>query len=118
MSTPWLYIGLILVIAAALPVAPIVLTWILGPRRPDPIKNSTYECGIETVGETWVQFKVQYYIFALAFVVFDAETVFLLPFAAAFDRLTLWAVGEAVLFIFILAAGLIYAWSKGALEWA
>jgi len=118
MSTDWMYIGLVLIIGAALPVAPIVLTWILGPRRGDPIKNSAYECGIETVGETWVQFKAQYYIFALAFVVFDAETVFLFPFAVAFGRVDIWAVVEAVIFILILAAGLIYAWRKGALEWS
>ena len=114
----WTYVGLILIIAAALPVAPIVLTWVLGPRRPNAIKNSAYECGIETVGETWVQFKAQYYLFGLAFVVFDAETVFLFPFAAAFDRVDLFAVLEAALFILILAAGLVYAWRKGALEWA
>ena len=118
MLTDWTYIGLILIIGTALPVAPIALTWILGPRRPNAIKNSAYECGIETVGETWIQFKVQYYIFALAFVVFDAETVFLLPFAAAFGRVDIWAVMEAVIFILILAAGLIYAWRNGALEWA
>ena len=117
MLTDWTYIGLILIIGAALPVAPIVLTWVLGPRRPNAIKNSAYECGVESVGETWIQFKVQYYIFALAFVVFDAETVFLLPFAAAYGRVDIWAVAEAVLFILILAAGLIYAWRKGALEW-
>jgi NADH-quinone oxidoreductase subunit A len=116
--TAWTYIGLILLVAAALPVAPIVLTWILGPRRPNPIKNSAYECGVETVGQTWVQFKAQYYIFALAFVVFDAETVFLFPFAAAFNRVGVWAAVEAALFILILAAGLLYAWRKGALEWA
>jgi NADH:ubiquinone oxidoreductase subunit 3 (subunit A) len=118
MYTDWIYIGLILIIGAALPAAPIVLTWILGPRRPDAIKNSAYECGMETVGETWVQFKVQYYLFALAFVVFDAETVFLFPFAAAYGRVDIWAVAEAVLFILILTAGLLYAWRKGALEWA
>ncbi len=117
MLNAWVYIGLLLLIAAALPVAPIVLTWILGPRHPNAAKNSTYECGIETVGETWVQFKVQYYVFALGFVVFDVETVFLFPFAAAFDRLDVWAVGEAVVFILLLAVGLVYAWRKGALEW-
>jgi NADH:ubiquinone oxidoreductase subunit 3 (subunit A) len=118
MSTDWMYVGLILIIGAALPVAPIVLTWILGPRRANVVKNSAYECGIETVGETWIQFKAQYYIFALAFVVFDAETVFLFPFAVAFGQVNIWAVLEAVLFILILAAGLIYAWRKGALEFA
>ena len=117
MSTPWLYIGLILVIAAALPVAPIVLTWILGPRRPNAIKNSTYECGIETVGETWVQFKVQYYVFALTFLVFDVELVFLFPWAVAFGQMPLVGVLAGVVFIAILFVELMAAWRKGVLEW-
>ena len=118
MLIDWTFIGLTLLISALLPLAPIALTWIMGPRRSNPIKDSAYECGVETVGETWIQFKVQYYIFALAFVVFDAETVFLFPFAAAYNLVNIWAVVEAVIFIIILAAGLLYAWRKGALEWA
>lgn len=118
MLNAWIYVGLLMLIAGLLPLAPIVLTWILGPHHANAAKNSTYECGIETVGETWVQFKVQYYVFALGFVVFDAETVFLFPFAAAFDRVDVWAVGEAIIFILILAGGLVYAWRKGALEWS
>ncbi len=116
--TEWTFIGLFLVLAALLPTAPIVIqSLILGPKKNNPVKNSPYECGIETVGETWVQFKVQYYIFALVFVIFDVETIFLFPFAVAFDQVTLFAVFEVVLFILILAGGLIYAWRKGALEW-
>ncbi|MCA9935497.1 MAG: NADH-quinone oxidoreductase subunit A, partial [Anaerolineales bacterium] len=82
-----------------------------------PIKQDTYECGIETVGNSWIQFKVQYYIYALVFVIFDIESVFLFPIAAAYGQLTLFAVGAAVLFIFLLADGLVYAWSRGVLEW-
>ena len=63
----WLYIGLFLVIALALPAAAILISYILGPKKPDAIKRSVYECGIETVGDTWVQFKAQYYIFGLVF---------------------------------------------------
>jgi NADH-quinone oxidoreductase subunit A len=70
------------------------------------------------VGDTWVQFKVQYYIFALVFVVFDVETIFLFPFAVAYGQVSLFAVLEVVFFILILAGGLFYAWRKGALEWA
>jgi NADH:ubiquinone oxidoreductase subunit 3 (subunit A) len=72
---------------------------------------------METVGETWVQFKAQYYVFGLIFLVFDVETVFLYPWAVAFKLVTLYGVLEAVLFILILAVGLVYAWRKGALEW-
>jgi NADH:ubiquinone oxidoreductase subunit 3 (subunit A) len=72
---------------------------------------------METIGDTWVQFKAHYYIYALVFVIFDVETVFLFPWAVAFDQLPLFAVLEGVLFIGILAGGLIYAWRKGVLEW-
>jgi NADH-quinone oxidoreductase subunit A len=104
---------------AIFPGAPIVInSLILGPKKSNPVKNSVYECGIETVGDTWVQFKVQYYIFALVFVVFDVETIFLFPFAVAYEQVGLFAVAEVVFFILILAGGLLYAWRKGALEWA
>jgi NADH:ubiquinone oxidoreductase subunit 3 (subunit A) len=113
----WLYIGVFMAVAAFLPAAAITLAGILGPRKPNKLKDTTYECGIETVGETWVQFKVQYYIFGLIFLIFDVETVFLFPWAVAYNQLTLFGVGEAVLFILILLGGLIYAWRKGEPEW-
>jgi NADH:ubiquinone oxidoreductase subunit 3 (subunit A) len=114
--TAWVYIGIFLMIALALPAAAIFISWLLSPKKPDAIKRSTYECGIETVGDTWVQFKAQYYIFGLVFLIFDVESVFLYPWAAAYNQLTLFMVLEA-LFILILVAGLLYAWRKGALEW-
>ncbi len=110
-------IGVFLVIALGLPVVGLVFAWVLRPKKPNAIKNSTYECGIETIGDTWVQFKAQYYLFALIFVVFDVEAVFLFPWAVAFNALGLYALVEMVLFIGILVAGLLYAWRKGALEW-
>ena len=117
MLKDWLYIGLFLIVAPALPAVAIFLAGLLGPRKPNKIKNQTYECGMETVGETWVQFKAQYYVFALIFLVFDVETVFLYPWAVAFGQVTLFGVVEALIFIGILAGGLLYAWRKGALEW-
>jgi NADH:ubiquinone oxidoreductase subunit 3 (subunit A) len=90
----------------------------LAPHKPNTIKLETYECGMETVGPTWVQFKIQYYIYALVFLIFDIETVFLFPWAVAFDAIPLFAVFEGVLFILILVGGLLYAWRKGALEWS
>ena len=117
MLSDWLYIGLFLLLAPALPAVAIFLAGLLAPRKPNKIKNEAYECGIETVGETWVQFKAQYYVFGLIFLVFDVETVLLYPWAVAFNVVTIYGVLEAVLFILILAAGLIYAWRKGALEW-
>jgi NADH:ubiquinone oxidoreductase subunit 3 (subunit A) len=116
-NEPWLFIGIFLVLAPILPAVALLIPRVIAPKKPNVIKSQTYECGIETVGDTWVQFKIQYYIFALIFLVFDVETVFLYPWAAAFNQLTLFAVLEGVLFILILVLGLIYAWRKGALEW-
>ena len=87
------------------------------PADAGMIVKRSAELGIETVGNSWVQFHVQYYIFALVFLIFDVETVFLYPWAVAFDQLPLFAVLEGVLFILILVTGLVYAWRKGVLEW-
>jgi NADH:ubiquinone oxidoreductase subunit 3 (subunit A) len=91
---------------------------LLGPKKPSLMKGTTYECGIETVGESWVQFKAQYYIFALVFLVFDVETVFLFPWAVKIGQLGMFAVIEGIIFILILIVGLVYTWRKGMLEWA
>ncbi|MDD2695037.1 MAG: NADH-quinone oxidoreductase subunit A [Anaerolineales bacterium] len=117
MLNEWLFIGIIFVLAPIFPIAALLIPQIIAPRKPDPLKNQTYECGIETVGESWVQFKAQYYIFALIFLVFDVELVFLFPWAVAYHQLPLFAVIEGILFILVLVAGLVYAWRKGALEW-
>ena len=117
LSNQWLYIGIFLVLAPIFPALSLIVPRLVAPKKPNSIKVQTYECGIETVGETWIQFKIQYYIFALVFLIFDVETVFLYPWAAAFDLLPLFAVLEGVLFILILVGGLLYAWRKGALEW-
>lgn len=117
MQTEWLYIGLFLILGIIVPVVPLVISRLVAPRKPNPIKLSTYECGIETVGESWIQFKAQYYIFALVFLVFDVEVVFLFPWALALDKLPLFAVIEGIIFILILIIGYVYAWRKGMLEW-
>jgi NADH:ubiquinone oxidoreductase subunit 3 (subunit A) len=113
----WTFIALLFIISLMLPAVPIIAGRILGPRKPNPLKNSTYECGVETVGDTWVQFKVQYYIFALVFLIFDIEVVFLYPWAVAYNHLPLFGVVAGIVFIVTLAEALIYAWRKGALEW-
>ena len=117
MRNEWLYIGIFLIIGVIVPIVPLVFSRLVAPRKPNPIKQSTYECGIETVGDSWVQFKAQYYIFALVFLVFDVETVFLFPWALSIRQLPLFVVMEGVLFISILVAGLVYAWRKGMIEW-
>jgi NADH-quinone oxidoreductase subunit A len=117
MQTNWLYIGIFFVVGIIVPIVPLVFSRLVAPRKPNPIKESTYECGIETVGDSWVQFKAQYYIYALIFLVFDVETVFLFPWALSLKQLPLFVVLEGVLFITILVTGLVYAWRRGMLEW-
>jgi NADH:ubiquinone oxidoreductase subunit 3 (subunit A) len=111
------FIGVLLVVSTALAILALAAAWLLRPKRPNSIKSDTYECGMETVGTSWVQFRVQYYIYALVFVVFDVEAVFLFPVAAAFNQLQLYMVLEMVVFIIILAGALLYIWRKGVLEW-
>ncbi len=111
------FIGAFVLVASGLPGLALVLAWALRPKKPNPIKSSTYECGIQTYGDTWVQFKAQYYVYALVFVLFDVETVFLFPWAMVYNQLPLFAIVEMLVFIAILAGALIYAWRKGDLEW-
>jgi NADH:ubiquinone oxidoreductase subunit 3 (subunit A) len=113
----WLFVGVFLVLAPIFPAAALLIPKIVAPKKPNRIKQQTYECGVETIGDAWVQFRVQYYIFALIFLIFDVETVFLFPWAVAFDQLPLFAVIEGIIFILILVAGLLWAWRKGVLTW-
>lgn len=117
MQSEWLYIGLFILIGIIVPLVPLGIAKLISPRKANPIKQSTYECGIETVGESWAQFKAQYYIFALVFLLFDVETVFLFPWALSLNEFPLFVVLEGILFIGILFAGLVYSWRKGLLEW-
>lgn len=89
----------------------------LRPKKPNAMKLDTYECGMTTVGDTWVQFRVQYYIFALIFVLFDVEAILLFPIAVAYNALGLFAIVETVLFILFLLGAVLYAWRKGVLTW-
>ena len=109
-------VGLILLIGL-LAIVTLIVAWALRPKKPNPAKQETYESGIETIGDTWVQFKAQYYIYAIAFVVFDVEAIFLFPFAVALRQLPLVSIIWATVFIVLLFDGLLYAWRKGALHW-
>ncbi len=91
---------------------------LMAPHRPLPEKLTTYECGIDPVGEGWSQSQVRYYIYGFLFVIFDVESVFLFPWARVFEGLGWTAVVEMGIFIGILAVGLLYAWRKGVLRWA
>ena len=107
-----------LVIAAAVPVLALVANKLLSPSSRAGERQFTYESGMEPIGGAWIQFNIRYYMFALVFVIFDVETVFLYPWAVAFHRLGLLAFIEALIFISILVLALAYAWRKGALEWS
>jgi NADH-quinone oxidoreductase subunit A len=95
----------------------LILVEFITPKSYAPEKFDPYECGIPTKGTTWLQFNVGYYLFAILFLVFDAETVFLFPWAVVMKELGMIAFTEVVLFIFILGLGLAYAWKKHALIW-
>ena len=112
------FVGILVVVASLLPIVGLGIASLIRPKKPNPVKQSTYECGIESIGDAWVQFRAQYYIYALVFVVFDIEAVFLLPWAVAYNQLPLYALLEAVLFILILVLALVYTWRKGALRWS
>jgi len=111
------FIALFAIAAILFPFAAFGMAYLLRPKRPSPEKSVTYESGMLTQGETWVRFRAQYYIYALVFVLFDVETIFLYPWAAAYHRLGLFALLEGFVFIAILTAGLVYAWAKGDLRW-
>jgi NADH-quinone oxidoreductase subunit A len=102
----------------ALVVAAILAARIIAPRRPIPEKLTTYECGIDPVGEGWSQTQIRYYIYAFLFVIFDVESVFLFPWAVVVEQIGVIALVEMGIFIAILALGLLYAWRKGVLRWA
>lgn len=119
------YIGLFLLVAilftVSMPLIPLTLRFFgLVRHKPNPIKSSTYECGMETVGRSWVQFNFRYYFYALLFVAFDILTIFLYPWAVSLkaDHSTaIFGLVAVVIFLFILSIGYIYAWKKGFLEW-
>ena len=113
----YLLVAVMAIIAVAFAVSPLVIARVLSPRKPGSEKQAIFECGLESKGDPWVQFKVQYYIYALAFVIFDIEVVFLYPWAVAFTDLGLGGFLAMAVFILILAESLIYLWLKGVLSW-
>ena len=113
----YLFIGVFILFALVFPLLPILLAKVVAPKKPSPTKNASYECGLEAEGDPWIQFRIQYYIYALIFVIFDVETIFIYPWAVSFKQLGLFAFIEMILFIAILSVGLVYAWRKKVLRW-
>ena len=102
---------------AILVAAAVGVGWLLRPSRPSAAKASPYECGIDPVGSGWAQTHIRYYIFALLFLIFDVEAVYIFPWAVRLESLGAFALVEMIIFIAILLAGLVYAVRKGVLKW-
>jgi NADH:ubiquinone oxidoreductase subunit 3 (subunit A) len=118
---PWATIVVLLVAAFVFGGIPLSMAWLwarlFSPAKPGPQKNATYECGLEAKGDAWIQLNVSYYLYAIVFLIFDVEAVFLLPFAAAFSGLSLAACLAMLVFLLLLVEGLIWACQKGVLTW-
>jgi len=106
-----------LVVAIAFLVVNLLVWKVIRPSWFSEEKLTTYECGENPVGSAWIQFNIRFYVFALIFIIFDVEAVFLLPWAVVFRQLGLLAYAEGLVFIAILVVALAYVWSKGDLEW-
>lgn len=119
--SPALFVLVLAAGAVGFALAPLALAWIwakkYSPRKPGPDKNAIYECGLESKGDAWVQFKSAYYLYAIIFLIFDVEAIFLLPFAVAFTGLGLGAWIAMLVFLLLLVEGLAWAWQKGVLTW-
>jgi NADH-quinone oxidoreductase subunit A len=113
----YLIVFVFLCLGILLPAVALFLGKLLRPQKPSDAKESTYESGLEPFHDSRVQFNVRYYIFALMFVVFDVETVFLYPWAVAYDKLGVFALIEMLIFVVMLIIGLVYAWKKKVLRW-
>lgn len=113
----YVIVAIFIALGIFLPIAALSFGRLLRPHRPTPEKQSTYESGNEPIGSGQVRFNVRYYIFALMFVIFDVEAVFLFPWAVAYEMLGLFAIVEMLIFVALLVIGLIYAWKKKVLKW-
>ncbi len=118
---PYLFLAILMLSGTLFALVPLLLArlWAkkYSPQKSGVIKNAVYECGLESKGTGGVQFKSEYYLYAILFLVFDVETVFLLPFAVVFLKLPLGAVLAMLVFIVLLVEGLAWAWMKGLLTW-
>lgn len=121
-SSPYFSLAVLFVAALAFGLACLTAAWVwakvFSPSKPNQIKNATYECGLASKGDAWIQFRPAYYLYAIIFLIFDVEAVFLLPFAVAFTGLSPAACIAMLVFVFLFVEGLAWAWAKGVLTWA
>ncbi|MBB5336485.1 NADH-quinone oxidoreductase subunit A [Pectinatus brassicae] len=115
--TEFMKMLLLLVVAGVFPIMAMIMPLLIEPRQPNEEKNSQYECGVDTIGRNVPRYRISYFLYAIIFVVFDVETVFLFPWAVKFNVMGLFGLIEMFIFAGILAIGLAYAWKKGALVW-
>ena len=118
---PYLVLAMLIALAVGFALGPLALAWLwarfFSPQKPGKDKNAIYECGLESKGDAWIQFRSEYYLYAIIFLVFDVETIFLLPFAVSFTTLSAGAFVAILIFILLLVEGLVWAWRKGFLVW-
>ncbi|HET6232543.1 MAG TPA: NADH-quinone oxidoreductase subunit A [Longimicrobiaceae bacterium] len=117
MLRPYLPVLIMLALSVAQAIGMVILSTVLSPGRATKVKGSPYESGMVPLGSTRERFSVKFYVVAILFIVFDVETVFLLPWAVSLRQLGWAGFAAAGIFIFILTVGLVYEWKKGALEW-
>ncbi|MBV8502253.1 MAG: NADH-quinone oxidoreductase subunit A [Paucibacter sp.] len=113
----YLPVILFILVGVVIGVAPQVLGFLAGPRRPDAAKNSPYECGFEAFEDARMKFDVRYYLIAILFILFDLEIAFLFPWAVALREIGFWGFWSMMTFLGILVLGFVYMWKKGALDW-
>jgi len=120
-QNPYLVLVVLMAAAVIFAATPLTLAWLwakfYSPKKPGPDKNAIYECGLEAKGDAWIQFRSEYYLYAIIFLVFDVETIFLLPFAVSFAGLPAGAFIAMMVFLLLLVEGLVWAWQKGVLNW-
>jgi NADH:ubiquinone oxidoreductase subunit 3 (subunit A) len=118
---PYAFLAVFALVAVAFPVVLLSVSqlWFrcFQPAKPSPTKQDVYECGVAPSGDSWIQFKAHYYLYAILFLIFDVEILFLLPFAVSFTTLPTGALVAMLVFLLLLAEGLVWAWQRGHLEW-
>jgi NADH:ubiquinone oxidoreductase subunit 3 (subunit A) len=120
-ESSYLPVVVLMIAGAGFAIAPLMLAWLwakkFSPQKSGPSKNAVYECGLESKGDAWIQFKPGYYLYAIAFLIFDVEAVFLVPFAVSFAHLTLAECIPMLVFLLLLVEGLVWASQKRVLSW-
>jgi NADH:ubiquinone oxidoreductase subunit 3 (subunit A) len=120
-NSPYLPVLVLMIGGAGFAITPLLLAWlwakIYSPHKPGPSKNAVYECGLESKGDAWIQFKPGYYMYAIVFLIFDVEAIFLLPFAVAFNGFSMAEAIAMLVFLLLLVEGLVWAFQKNVLSW-